>query len=288
MYNYCKYRQFKLSRQGKRRWILYCLICVVPFSFVSSMENNGRGTKAIGMANAFVAVSDNSWAIDYNPAGIAQLKNMECSVFISPNQFGLSELKTVACAIGMPLSFGAIALKGERFGFDLYNETEIGTAISLDLNQCISLGIAGSLNCLTIARYGSTQYLTIDVGMLSRIHRRVQLGFCMSNITKASIGRMKDRTPQQCNFGVSWRCTESLFLSMELEKDIRYPASIKWGLEQTIFDVLKIHGGIANNPNKYSTGVAVQYASIEFGYAGYSHVDLGWTHQIDVTVGLFK
>jgi len=71
-------------------------------------------------------------------------------------------------------------------------------------------------------------------------------------------------------------------LSVELEKDIRYPLSIKAGIEQVIFQMLRLRGGVANNPNKVSAGIAVRCSSVEFAYAGYSHADLGWTHQIEL------
>jgi hypothetical protein len=71
-----------------------------------------------------------------------------------------------------------------------------------------------------------------------------------------------------------------------MEKDIRYPASIKWGIEQIVFDVLAFQAGVANNPEKYSAGITVKYSFFEFGYAGYSHLDLGWTHQIEISFKL--
>jgi hypothetical protein len=59
-----------------------CLLIVQTPLF--TMEHNGRGTKAIGMANAFVAVSDNCWALQYNPAGLSRVPAVEISAFIVP------------------------------------------------------------------------------------------------------------------------------------------------------------------------------------------------------------
>ena len=67
-----KYTQILLTQQVKRLGYAFIASLSIGHSHVFAMENNGRGTKAIGMANAFVAVSDNCWAISYNPAGLVR------------------------------------------------------------------------------------------------------------------------------------------------------------------------------------------------------------------------
>jgi hypothetical protein len=76
------------------------------------------------------AVSDNCWAINYNPAGLAALTAFQCSAFIVPEQFGLQELRTTAFAAAKRIDFATIGMKTEKFGFDLYSETEFGLALA--------------------------------------------------------------------------------------------------------------------------------------------------------------
>jgi hypothetical protein len=248
-----------------------------------SIENNGRGVKAVGMSNAFTAVSDNPWAIDYNPAGLLQVKNIQCSAFLVPGQFGMPELRTTALASAVPFSFGTIAFKAERFGFDLYNETEFGAAFGFGLNQSLTGGISFNYRYLAIARYGRTHNVILHGGILASALPNVKLGFTMNNITRATIGRSHEIIPQVCTLGASWYPIDDLLLSIELEKDTRYPASFKWGIEQLLFDALALRAGVANNPSKYSAGISIKYSIVEFGYAGYSHPDLDWTHQIEIS-----
>jgi hypothetical protein len=286
MYVHRKYSQFLLPQQGKRIGAA-CLICLLTgTSYLHSMENNGRGTKAIGMANAFVAVSDNLWAINYNPAGLTQVTGIQCAAFIIPNQFGLPELRTTALAAAVPFSFATFALKAEKFGFDLYKETEVGMAFALKLDQNISGGLSLNLHRLDIARYGSTQNVIFNGGILAYALKGVKVGFNFNNMMGATVGRLGEKIPQLFALGACWSPLDDLLVSLEMEKDIRYPASIKWGMEQMVFDVLVFHAGVANNPEKYSAGIAVKYSFFEFGYAGYSHLDLGWTHQIEISFKL--
>jgi hypothetical protein len=283
-----KYTQILLTQQAKRLTcaMITCLLLIHPYLF--TMEHNGRGTKAIGMANAFSAVSDNCWATSYNPAGLAGISGFQCSVFIVPEQFGLQELKTSAIAAAAPLSFAAMGITAEKFGFDLYSETEFGLAFARRIDRNISAGLSFQYYRLDIARYGTANSFFISGGLMAHILERVDVGFSANNITAAHLGRTGEKMPQVMNLGACWHPYHDLQISMEMEKDVRFPSSLKMGIEQLVFSVIALQAGVANNPDKYSFGIAAEYSLFEFGYAGYSHPDLGWTHQIELSFKLDK
>lgn len=53
------------------------------------LTRSGSGARAAGMANAFVALSDDGTAASWNPAGLAQLRNAELSFVYGVSQRGL-------------------------------------------------------------------------------------------------------------------------------------------------------------------------------------------------------
>ena len=53
------------------------------------LTRSGSGARAAGMANAFVALSDDGTAASWNPAGLAQLRNAELSFVYGVNERGL-------------------------------------------------------------------------------------------------------------------------------------------------------------------------------------------------------
>jgi long-subunit fatty acid transport protein len=55
----------------------------------TSLNRAGSGARAAGMANAFVAVSDDGTAASWNPAGLAQLRKPEFSLVYEVNHNGL-------------------------------------------------------------------------------------------------------------------------------------------------------------------------------------------------------
>ena len=286
MYVLRKYTKILPTRQVKRIGAVFFASLLMIYTNCCAMENNGRGVKAVGMANAFVAISDDPWAINYNPAGLTQIYTMQCSAFMVPEQYGLEELRTTAIAASVPLSFSTLGFKVEYFGFDLYNETEFGIAIAGKIDRNVSTGISLNYQRLDIKGYGTEGNFMLDAGILAQVTERVRAGFSIQNVTGTTIGKIGDKIPQVCAFGISWFPLYDLLLTIEMEKDVRFPASIKFGIEQIVLHVFALRAGVANNPDKYSAGIALKYSSFEFGYAAYSHPDLGWTHQIELSFQL--
>ena len=254
----------------------------IPFTLVLAQDNNGRGVKAIALANAFVAVADNSWAVTYNPAGLAELDCPEVSAFFVPQQFGLPELKNVALSGTCPTTLGTFGASVEQFGFDLYRTSTIRFGHGVSLDSLFSVGGTVTVDRVAIARYGVTHTLTFDIGLLGRPVRDLQVGCCVRNFTSSTIGRGRERLPQYVLLGLCYLPVEGFRITSEAEKDLQFPLVLKVGVEQQFFGFLSLRCGVANNPEKVSAGLAVRYSAIEFGYAGYSHPELGWTHQIEI------
>jgi len=249
----------------------------------ASSENNGRGAKAIALGNAFVAVADNPWAVAYNPAGLTQLTTFQGSVFFVPRQFDLPELKTAAVAAAYPFTFASCGVSLEQFGFDLYRETSVTVAAGRTIDWGVSAGISLNLQRISIERYGSTQCVTIDVGLLASALDNVTLGFALKNVAAAKIGANGERLPQTLLMGARFTPLSDFQLTVEMEKDTRFPFMVKAGVEQRFFDVFALRLGAASNPDKFSGGFGVRISMFELSYAGYSHAQLGWTHQLEIS-----
>src|SRR3989304_3979087 len=82
----------KLLGQKTRLFLKCCAICLVLFqaSFVfASFEDLGGGARPIGMGNAFTAISNDSNAILYNPAGLALVNRPEITTMGGQLYLGL-------------------------------------------------------------------------------------------------------------------------------------------------------------------------------------------------------
>ena len=262
------------------------LLSALPVAAHSGFEKNGCGARAIGLANAYVAIADDPWAVCYNPAGLARISSFQAAVFFSPAQFGMSELRTICAGATLPLSFCTGDLVIDQFGYELYREMSAALGFGVSLNEWIDLGATAHIHRVAIERYGASACVVFDVGGIASIAENVRLGWCWKNVTQTSVGAQSVQQPQIMSMGVCYEITEHCRLTVELEKDIRYPIIKKFGCEQQLFEVLSVRLGISDNPDKFSCGVGIRTLGCEFSYAGYSHQQLGWTHQVEVSVSL--
>lgn len=76
----------------------------------SSLNRTGSGARAAGMANAFVAVSDDGTAASWNPAGLSQLRKPEFSLVYTVGYRGLG-------LDGMRSPDGRVAYSNRQFGY---------------------------------------------------------------------------------------------------------------------------------------------------------------------------
>jgi hypothetical protein len=262
------------------------LLAVFPLSVFGSPDDNGRGARPISLANAFVAVADDPWSTYYNPAGLARLKSIHIAGFIVPEQFGLRELRTAGATGAFPLSFATASVMMNQFGFDLYRETSMSLGIGRGLGDGFSLGMTINVDRLSIERYGRTSTFAVDIGAQADITEELRLGFCWKNVTAAGIGATAEPLPQIQMLGLNYEFTANSHLMIEWEKDIRYPFSFEAGCEQRFFGFASLRFGVSTNPDKFSFGIGVSRSFVEFSYAVYSHAQLGWTHQIELSFKL--
>ncbi len=259
------------------------LVLLVPLS-AAIADNNGRGTKAVAMADAFVAVADNSWGISYNPAGLVQCGLFQASAFFVPQQFGLPELRTTAVSASCRIRPGTAGILFEQFGFDLYKTSTVQVGYGIAVGSNIAIGATAEFRHISIERYGAATGSTVDVGCMGWPTPDLALGFALRNATAATIGGQGERLPQSIFFGVSYSPGAGFLAVTEIEKDPLFPLVFKAGFEQTILGFLSLRCGVSNNPDKFSVGFATRVRGVEFGYAGYSHPELGWTHQVELTI----
>jgi hypothetical protein len=246
------------------------------------------GAKQIALSNSDIAVSDNVFAFYENPAGLAQINHDVAGVFFSPSPYGMSELKNAYAAFSHPMNFGTIAVGGMIYGFELYKETQISLGGSYNYNDRFYVGGVFNYKNFSIKNYGSKNAIILDIGVLARLTDNLHFGFCYKNITRASLTSETDELPVEICSGLSYKIIDNCIASLAIEKDIRYKASPRFGIDYAVIKYLSIRTGFSKNPNLYSFGIGVNYSLFNFNYALVTHQELGLTHQVGVIISFNK
>jgi hypothetical protein len=246
------------------------------------------GAKQIALSNSDIAVSDNVFSFFENPAGLAQINHDEAGVFFSPSPYGMSELKNAYAAFSHPMNFGAVAVGGMIYGFELYKETQISLGASYNYDDKFYVGGVFNYKNFSIKNYGSKNTIILDIGVLARLTDKLNFGFSYKNITHESLTTETDELPVSICSGLSYKIIDNCTASLAIEKDVRYKASPRFGIDYAIIKYLSIRTGLSKNPNLYSFGIGVNYSLLNFNYAVVTHQELGLTLQVGVVISFNK
>ncbi len=260
------------------------LLCFCAENSNAQFENTDIGARAAGLNGAFTSLSNNSLAIFYNPSGLGQLKYREVSVFYSPSPFGISEISTAALTYAEPLKFGTLGLGIRTYGFDLYRETNAILSYGNNFREKIFYGLNVNYYNLDIQNYNSASAFGADIGAMAYITDFLRWGFFAKNITGTKIGSSKEKLAQVYRTGLNAQPRNDINVILEFEKDVKYPLSVRGGMEYSVNDYADIRAGIGTEPTSFSGGITINYNIFQLDYAIYNYQDLGITNQGSLTV----
>lgn len=240
----------------------------------------------MALAGSLSAVFGDVWSLYHNPAGLVSVDHFQSALFFIPQQFGLSELRTISFAAAFPLASIAFGAGADQFGFDLYKETTTSLALGKEIARSVSAGVVLRYQRLSIRGYGSTGTFLIDAGVGAKPLEEWTVGFIATNVAGERIGARKERLPRTVALGTGYIPFRDFLFTLEVEKDVRYPASIKVGVEQKVFECAALRCGIATRPDVVSVGFGLEFGDLLFGYATSGHPELGWTQSVELQLGL--
>lgn len=260
----------------------------VLFIPIISFAQLNPGAKEIALSNSGVALSNDVFSIFNNPSGISQITYRELGVYYAPSPFGVSELANAFVAFNQPFKFGNVALGYMNYGFDLYKENKITLAYASKIQNKFYYGASITYNNLSIERYGSDNSLSLNLGALIFINKNFRSGFSVININRASYGNEKNQIPVIYNFGFSYDVLSDLILNLALQKELDYDASLRFGIDYKLIDLLSVRTGFSTMPDDYSAGLGINYSFFQLDYGMIYHNELGFSHQFSLIISFSK
>lgn len=202
------------------------------------------------------------------------------AVWWTPSRFGMTELGAIAAEWNQGFSGFSAGTALQRFGYDVYSEHRLDVSAGAQLGGGLALGIRGALNTVHIRRYGSAAAMAVDAGLHFSPASQWHAGAVIRNL---AAGRFADgeSLPLQMRIGAAWT-GERLHLTCDLEKDARYPLTVRAGVEFRPVPLLALRIGAVNTPALFTAGAGLLLSSMQMQYAVRVHPDLGWTHSIGI------
>ena len=262
--------------------LLLFLICFPTFLFAGN-DNIHFGGRSAGMGHASVTLSD-VWSSHHNQAGLGWLTKVEAGVF-AQNRFLVKEMNYMGFAYAHPVKSGAFALSFTNFGYSQYGESKLGLAYGLKFSERITGGVQINYHNTRIGNnYGSASVLSSEMGLQAKLTSKLELGLHLFNPTQAKLNDFNDeRIPTIMRLGMAYTFSNKVFITLEAEKDIDFPANFKAGIEYKANEKIYLRGGIGASPTAATFGVGVYHKGLKFDLASSYHQVLGFIPEVSLT-----
>ena len=234
--------------------------------------------RADALGNSTTALLSAS-GVHANPGSRASTQATEAVVYTREG-FGLSVLRYGATHVTVPFQWGALSAGGSTFGFEDYREVHLSggyaRSIQLGTTRSLHLGITARYHHTSIKGFGAASTVALNTGVVLTLLRSLQLG---AHATNVNAGRLAEEEPLPSTLavGLSYQALKNVHVLVDLFKDIRFPMSVRGGLEVYPVSPLVLRAGITTAPTRFAGGVGIRLGPLRADVAAEQHQELGWS-----------
>ena len=213
------------------------------------------GARSNAAGSCSVALSD-FWSIQNNPAGMANLAFFGAGLSYE-NRFFMKELSFYNAALVMPVKIGAFGLSFSRFGFENFNENNVGLAYARAFGPNLRIGTKLDYLLFNFSDdYEKRRTATFELGVQSDITDDLCVGVYIFNPINIKLQTIhNERVPIIFRFGFSYHVTKDFYAMSEVEYNSNSNLDYRFGLEYNTLKEFYIRIGVHTNPATASFGV---------------------------------
>lgn len=240
----------------------------------------------MALGSATTALTGDLWAFQ-NPASWAGVSRPAVA-FFAGQAFGLPELRLAALQGAYPVGPGVVSAGLRTFGYRAFRETHLtlglARAFHPGTNRDLYLGLRVRYQQVRIDGYGSGSAVGLSVGWQVAVWPSLYAGGQATNLNRpAYAGR--EALPRSFSLGLAYLPSPGLTVVVDVYKEVRYPATVRAGLEVRPVPALALRSGYTGTPSRLTAGVGITLPPVEAGVAAEHHEVLGWSPAFSLTFG---
>jgi hypothetical protein len=270
--------------------------------------------RATALGNAYTAMSDDTDAVFFNPAGLPNARSKGIAttymnyfegfqggsvVYISPSQERLSFGIFAQYLGNQSITRTMVDEQGEYMGtagtFGA-NDIVVGFASGYYIHEFLNLGASIRYISESLEDY-SASAAVIDLGVLHQtMNENLKVGVTLKNvgtqITYYTATKYREKMPTQVTVGFNYRFHEKFVGNLDILKPLDNDFSGRIGLEYRLHPILTLRTGFDTRTDDWkmggdydffsglSGGFGINYNNYELNYGITSYGDLGLVNQI--------
>ncbi|MGL4909482.1 MAG: hypothetical protein ACRC3G_09125 [Bacteroidales bacterium] len=242
-----------------------------------------QGAAATGIAGIGV-VHISLFSSYNNQAALGFLENPQLA-FSYENRYFSEQLNVGSVIFAFPINnVGVAAFDIASFGYSQYRETRIGSSFGKQLSNRIAIGTRVDYHLVQVANYGSTSSITADLGIIAEPLDNLWVGAHIFNFTysKYFSNLYDERLPVVFDLGIAYGVTPLAKVFAATQLSSRHNPNVRFGIEMTIQQVLKLRLGVSAKPVEFFAGFGYTYRNLTLEMAFERHESLGYSPQISL------
>ena len=264
---------------------IFIVIVLFPVFLFPNFIGMNSGARSLAMGNAYTALSDESIAIFYNPAGLARINQFHLKVS-RQNLFGISDLYSDMISIALPTPVLRTGFAFQKINLvDAYSEqiAYLSSAGIIKPNQIpIRFGFSLKYESAKVENYDGAKNpkeFDLDMGLIVDFNENLFFGYSMKNILEPKFKFISDgdklKTQQSIGLCYKWRSAVH-FLADHVWTDL--DSQWNFGSEIWFFNVFAARLGLFDESLTAGFGLRTKTWSVDS--AVLSHEELGSTYRI--------
>lgn len=221
-----------------------------------------------------------------NPAARATQSDPVAS-FYAREGLGLSALRYGASTFAFPFDWGVASMGASTFGFEKYREVHVSAgyaqSVQLGTTRSFHVGAVTRYHHVSIPGYSSAGAVGLNVGVLVSLLHSLYLGAHATNVNGPDWAD-RQPLPRTLAVGLRYQPLDHVNVLADIFKDVRFPFSVRGGLEVRPVAPLALRAGITTAPVRFMTGAGVYLGPLRADVAAEQHQELGWSPSASLRV----
>ncbi len=270
--------------------IIYIFILFLSFpSFAGAGAFNTLPPNALsaGMGGSRVAGRGEVSCLDYNPAGLSCIDNLNLS-FSYRDYYSLGLVGHSYAGLAYPVGQGVgFAFSLDRVGttrnieFLDYSEEKYSLGVGADVNSIPGLSAGGAFTFYRVVSEENASGWGLSGGLLwtPQNLKELSLGLSLRNLNNPAITwttGAEDRLSPSFATGLEYRHFSGLSGALSLGDGLK--TGVQYDFPGNIFSLRAGYRGLADFRGTLSAGLSVAYSFFRIDYAAESHAALGLSH----------
>jgi hypothetical protein len=260
-----------------RKLTLILLFLALPFLLFAQTLRRPVAANYIGIG-AYSLSHIDVFSFTANQASLAQLSNLTAGLF-AERRFLLGELNHYNAAFALPTTSGNFGLKAGYFGFNDYNETQIGLAYGRKMGKKVDIGAQFNYNGIRVTGYGSASAISFEAGAIMHISEKLHAGLHINNPVGGKFSKTpeQEKLPSVYSFGMGYEASEKFFIGVEMQKEENQPVNVNAGFQYKIIAQLMARAGVNSATSSYYAGIGVLLRTFRLDVTTAWHPQLGFS-----------